>query len=309
MVWFFCVLIISDAPGVTPWQETPTQWVDLHGMESPTSLLFVEGRLLATGDLDEAFAGVYVLNRRKDGFHAQLLKYLPQMDVEDLGYQADSGQLRVISARRFSAEPDDWVGQFMALEPGQLRLAAVAVLDIPPLCFNKSMRCGLVAAFPLDETSWVAVKKQDPSTLYLFDKRGSTWYRRASASLTYKRRFISVTAVRKRGSALLFLVKDQWLIGSLSLEVLRGELPGEVRLESVFAFDHLKEDLRTSDRNLEATGMAEGFDIDASGHLYIALNNRSKPFLGVAGATPSAKPKIVIYPPQKNKSPFSKGPT
>lgn len=300
MAWLLYLFITATQPQSLAWQQEHVALVDVLGMDSPTALLFTDGRLLAGGDLAEAFAGVYVLVRKKEGFQAQLLKYLPQMDLEDLSFEKATRNLGVISARRFSDKPHDWVGQFMAFEPRQLRVVESLSIELSPLCFDQSMRCGMVAAFPLDETTWIAVKKKDPSTLYIFDRTDEAWNMRTSSPLTYKRRFVTISAVRQHGAQLLFMVRNQWLIGSLPIKQLQGEIPGELRLEEVFNFAYLKQELRTKNRRLGTEGMAESFDIDSQGNLYVLLNNRSEPFLGVSGKIPKPTPKVVIYAPAKN---------
>lgn len=285
------------------WELEGASVLDIDGMESPTALIYMEGRWFAGADLDEGFAGVYSLNRKPDGFDAKLLKYLPQMDVEDLAYNPKTRQLRVISARRFSAKPSDWVGQFLELEPGQMRLAEVEVLGIPALCFNESMRCGLIGAMPIDDKRWVGVKKQDPSTLYLLEKRGSSWFQAATATLTYERRFVTVTCLRRWGNYFLFLVKDKWLVASLPIASLEGELEGELKLETLFDFREITKRLRPTDREWVWTGMAESFDIDDEGSLFVVINNRGASFTSFKGITPTSKPKVVIFNSGKLKVP------
>lgn len=279
------------------WDSTSMTLIDIHGMESPTALLRVGDRWIAGADLDEAFTGVYSLVLKNQVYQAQLLKYLPQLDIEELAYTPQTGWLRVISARRFSAQPSDWVGQFLELEPRQLKLTDVAMVGISCLCFDESMRCGLTAAFPLNENTWVAVKKRDPATVYLLERRGKAWFQKVSATLTYQRRFITVTAVRRVDSQLLFLVKDRWLLGGLPLTKLSGEVGGELGLTTVFDFRQIEKKLPLAQRTNAMTGMAESFDIDERGVLHIILNNRGIRFLGLAGATPTVKPKVAVFQP------------
>jgi len=300
---FILLSIISGQETVLPmWDLEGSRILDIDGMESPTALIFLNGQWFAGADLDEGFSGLYSLAMKPERVESKLVKYLPQFDIEDLAYNPETRQIRVVSSRRFSPEPKDWVGQFLELEPKQMRLAEVEILGISCLCFDESMRCGLVAAMPIDKTRWVGVKKKDPSTLYVLENRDGRWVQDASATLTYQRRFITVTCMRRWGSNLLFLVKDKWLVASLPLSRLDGELEGELRLEALFEFKDITKRLRPTAREWLWTGMAESFDIDDAGSLYVVLNNRNATFMNAAGIVPSTKPKIVVFRAKRTKT-------
>lgn len=301
LLWLF-FLSLPLSSNTQPWQLEKVTLANLHGMESPTGLQWFNGRMAACADLDEAFPGIYVLKKQTDGFHAQLLKYLPQLDVEDLHVESGSGNLRVIAGRRFSHEEEDWTAQVISLEPRQLRLAEALSFDITPNCFDKSMRCGLVGMVAIDDSTWVAIKKSDVATLVLLEKRNDRWYQKMSASLTLNRRFVTISAVKVWQSKLLFLIKDQWQLAMTPIEGLKTNESGEIRLQTVFDFEAIKPTLNLLDQSLAFKGLAEGFEIDKAGKLWVVLNNRGKEFRGKRGESSSRLPKLVIFEPSNNQN-------
>lgn len=296
MIWYFVLFLAGQLPSSLPhWDVESVQALDLFGMESPTGVLRTEAGWLAVSGLEEAFPGIYALTQQEDGFHAQLLKYLPQMDVEDLAMGSGSDSLRIISSRKFSPDPADWTGQTIAFEPTQLQISEKTALTVSPKCFDQSMHCGLVAVELLSESVLVAVKKKDVSTLYIFEKRNSGWFLKSESSLTLNRRFVTISAVRRKNELLYFLVKDKWLLASLPITALNQEVDGELRLEPQFDFGAIQKMWALSDISLAFEGLAEGFDFDRHGNLVILLNNRGKKFQGAPGQAPSPLPKLLRF--------------
>lgn len=296
MCWYFVLFLLGQLPSSLPrWDVDSVQALNIFGLESPTGILRTGGGWFAVSGLEEAFPGVYSLTQDGNGFHAQLLKYLPQMDVEDLGLEPGSDSLRIISGRKFSPESVDWIGQSLVLEPSQFRIVENTPLAVSPECFDQSMRCGLVALEPLSDTVLMAVKKKDVSTLYLFEKRNTSWYQKSASSLTLNRKFVSISAVRRKDHLLYFLVKDKWLLASLPVEALSQEVEAELRLETQFDFGAIQKKWMVLDTALAFEGMAESFDFDGQGNLILLLNNRGKKFQGAPGQAPLPLPKLLRF--------------
>jgi len=298
-------LIFCSGPDLSRLDRTQFEIHELNNSFSPTALLFKGESCYLAADLLEPQPGIYLLARQKQGgFNAGLVQFLPQQAIEGLSLDSN-GLFCVASNRMFSPFDHDWANQLTLVDMGTRQVVERAFIDTPNTCPDGTVDCGIVGAWPRPDGTWIAVTKQGlPSLLLLVrermagDRPGFKVARRLQ--LKWSRKYPVITDFQIRDDQLIFLLRDRWLLATANLASLQDPTTTTLDLETAFDFSSIKPLMALVNTRLSFGGIAEGFDFDAAGNLYILCNNRGFAFRNATGEVGVIKPRLVIFAPVKS---------
>ncbi len=299
MLLYIWMLIWSGNPDNFDFAALDPKTFQIHELDriySPTSVLRIKDRMFLGADLLEPKPGIYRLNHEKGGpWHANLVCYLPQQEIENLLIDSE-GAIHAASGRFFSAFEKDWASQVLSIDSDRYRILGREHLPIPNACGDGNPDCGLVAAWPLSPKRWLAVSKKRLATLYILDYIKDSWQEERQLSITVNRKYPVVTELKVVGDRLIFLLRDRWMIAETTLSAALSPEVRRLELTPCFDFSAFKRAFAVDDPVLSYNGIAEGFDFDGAGNLYLVLNNRGHAFRRSPNQVLDKRPKLVIFP-------------
>ena len=271
------------------------QVFSLEGIDSPTSLLYLGDRFYVGADLMEPRPGIYRLLAPRDGrIRGVLTAYLPQQAVESI-FQGPAGSLRVVSSRWFTPRKEDWGNQLLTLEPTRFQQVERVAVGIGNRCRDGTFGCGLTGMIPLEGETWLGVTRAGPAELSLLVLQEGVWQPIRTLPIKVNHKYATVSELKRRGDELLFLLQDRRMIAGISRTELLNARGTSVSLTPLFEFPLLKRQFRISNAALGYRGLAEGFEFDPQGNLYLLLNNRGYSFTKKPEAVPETRPLLLRF--------------
>lgn len=230
------------------------------------------------------------------GFVVVPVKPTMQEDLRGVQPWGDADTLALVSSRRFDRELDAWQGRLMLVNRHYWFMQEVITLPESPICLNKSYDCGAAAAVWLAADRMLIFRDQDPSQVTLLVKRADVWLEQRTWKLAVERRSLSIGEVRLRGETLYLLLRKRRQIGAVSLKTLLASEAPRVQVTPVFDFSFLKREITSSNLQFRYSGLAEGFDWDQDGNLFVLLNSHGFPFLKLPmGEKNNPENRLLIF--------------
>lgn len=279
--------------------------VDLHNILSPTSIAWKEDRFYLTADLMEFKPGIFMLTQNEAGnFLAHPVKLLPQQALEGLTLMRN-GWL-VTSQRFFSAYEEDWTNQLLVLEKSQFRMLNRQIVNVDNVCADGTVNCGIVGAVPLENDQLLVVTRQRLAQLHVLAWKDGAWESLFHYPVGLENKYQDVSEVRRIGDQLYLLFPGEWAIGRLPMEKVLEVQVRKQDFASVFSFKSLRNKFSVKNARLHYDGMAEGFDFDDKGNLWVVINNRGFAYRRISSTSFTGKlPKLLIFPKAVDEEPSS----
>lgn len=230
------------------------------------------------------------------GFFAIPAKLTMKEDLRGLQSWRDDETMALIASRRFGNKPEEWAGRILLVNREYWFTQEVINLPESPLCLTKSYLCGLSHAIPLDENRILIFRDRDPSEAALLVKQGGLWTELRRWKLQVANRRLSISEVRLRGDSLYLLLKRRWQMGRISLKTLLANEDTRQQVEPVFDFSHFKREISSDNARLRYAGLAEGFDWDQQGNLFVLINTQGFSFYKIPQTDKdSADNRLLIF--------------
>ncbi|CAM2006816.1 hypothetical protein [Acanthopleuribacter pedis] len=212
------------------------------------------------------------------GFAAVPVKPLMREDLRGLQPWLDKETMALTASRLFDGDREQWSGRILLVNREYWFTQEVISLPESPVCLNKTFTCGLSHVIPLDADRILIFRDQDPSAAALLVKQDDGWAEKQRWKLVIGNRKLTISEVRRRGDDLYLLLKRRWQIGKLSLAAMLANEGDKQQVEPAFDFSPLKREIASDNLHFRYTGLAEGFDWDQAGNLFVLLNTQGFPF-------------------------------
>ncbi len=242
------------------------------------------------------------------GFVVVPVKAAMQEDLRAVQPWGDADTLALVSSRRFDRKLEEWRGRLMVVNRDYWFTQEVITLPESPVCLNKTYDCGAAAVVWLDAERLLVFRDQDPSQVTLLVKRADVWLEQRSWKLVVERRNLSIGEVRLRGETLYLLLRKRRQIGAVPLKSLLASEASRVQVTPVFDFSFLKREITSSNLHFRYTGLAEGFDWDQDGNLFVLLNSHGFPFLKLPmGEKNNPENRLLVFTKPAKTKPSTAG--
>ena len=126
-----------------------------------------------------------------------MLKILPLLSTQSLGL-GDGGELVVQASYSFSTDPKDWVGQMISYDPETLREIRRLNLEVPALCGNGLLECGITSAFQLEDGRLMVISGRT-SNLAFYQPAEGRLLLKGMTALTIRNRPVTVSEAKRVG--------------------------------------------------------------------------------------------------------------